>query len=135
MWFHLAPPLLSRPDPRTGRIAKRSYSQRMLWIFRILARLRGLRGTRWDPFGYTEDRKLERTLIAEYERDIARLIGELTPARLSIAVEIASLPEHIRGYGHIKREAADKAARRREELWAQWDRSALTQPAAASMSG
>jgi hypothetical protein len=119
----------------TGCAAKRRYSQRTLWVFRILASLRGLRGTRWDPFGYTDDRKLERTLIAEYERDIARLIHELTPARLSIAVEIASLPEQIRGYGHIKRQAAGKAAGRRAELWANWEGTARAQPIAASPSG
>ena len=133
--FQLAPPLLGRPDPDTGRIAKRSYSRRMLWVFRILARLRRLRGTRWDPFGYTADRKLERALIDEYERDIARITGELTPARLAIAVEIASLPEQIRGFGHIKHEAASKAARRRDELWADWQRTAQSAPASAHAGG
>ncbi|MGB7990104.1 MAG: indolepyruvate ferredoxin oxidoreductase family protein [Candidatus Methylophosphatis roskildensis] len=133
--FQLAPPLLGRPDPDTGRIAKRSYSQRMLWVFRILARLRGLRGTRWDPFGYTADRRLERALIADYECDIARIIGELTPARLAIAAEIARLPEQVRGFGHIKHEAASKAARRRDELWADWQRTAQSAPASAHAGG
>ncbi|MBK6973872.1 MAG: indolepyruvate ferredoxin oxidoreductase family protein [Sterolibacteriaceae bacterium] len=133
--FQLAPPLLGRPDPDTGRIAKRSYSQRMLWVFRILARLRGLRGTRWDPFGYTADRRLERALIVDYECDIARIIGELTPARLAIAAEIARLPEQVRGFGHIKHEAASKATRRRDELWADWERTAQSAPASAHAGG
>jgi indolepyruvate ferredoxin oxidoreductase len=130
--FHLAPPFRVRPDPATGRIAKRSYGPRTRWVFRLLASLRGLRGTRWDPFGRSEERRHERALIVLYESDVARLIAGLDAERLPRAVEIASLPETIRGYGHVKRDSVRAAALRHEELFARWEASPLERRSAAT---
>ena len=118
--FHLAPPLTTKPDPTTGRIAKRAYGARMMRVFRLLARLKGLRGTRWDVFGYSAERRAERALIVQYEKDIAELLETLTFLRHKQAVAIASLPDGIRGYGHIKAKNMAEAARRRDTLLAEW---------------
>ena len=118
--FHLAPPLTTRPDPNTGRIAKRAYGSGMLKVFRLLARLKGLRGTRWDVFGYSAERRAERALIAQYEEDIGEVLEALSFLRLPLAVELASLPEGIRGFGHVKADAMSAAASRREALLARW---------------
>src|SRR5262249_7960967 len=116
----LAPPLLARRDKRTGHLRKRSYGPWMLTAFRFLAPLRFLRGTALDPFGRTEERRTERRLISDYEALIEEILGTLSPETLSVAVALASLPDHIRGYGHIKerniRETAAEQARLREKL-------------------
>ncbi|MBL8676657.1 MAG: hypothetical protein JNJ47_04445 [Alphaproteobacteria bacterium] len=74
----------------------------MMHGFRFLSKLKGLRGTVFDIFGYTKDRKKERALIKEYENLIEALLKNLKLENYDIAVELASLPEHIRGYGHVK---------------------------------
>ncbi|WP_207481399.1 indolepyruvate ferredoxin oxidoreductase family protein [Arenibaculum pallidiluteum] len=111
--FHMAPPLLAEADEATGEPRKKTYGPWMLKALGVLARMKRLRGTRLDPFGWTEERKMERRLIAEYERTVAELLDGLTPDNHRLAVEIASIPEDIRGYGHIK-EASAKAAKDRE---------------------
>jgi indolepyruvate ferredoxin oxidoreductase len=90
----------------------------------VLAKLKGLRGTAFDIFGYSAERKLERALIADYERDIEELLAGLTPDNHATAIEIASLPEHIRGYGHIKAKNAASVGKQREELFATWKKPA-----------
>ena len=89
-------------------------------VFRLLARLKGLRGTRWDVFGYSAERRAERALIVQYEKDIAELLDTLTFLRHKQAVAIASLPDGIRGYGHVKARAMADAARQRDTLLAEW---------------
>ena len=118
--FHLAAPLLTRPDPRTGEVAKRSYGPATLSVFRLLARLRFLRGTRWDVFGYTAERRAERALIAQYEDDITEVLNTLSRPSLDRAVELACIPEQIRGFGHVKVRAMEAAATRRQRLLAAW---------------
>ena len=118
--FHLAAPLLARPDPNTGHIAKRAFGPGMMRVFRLLARLKGLRGTRWDVFGYTAERRAERALIAEYEADVAELLDSLSYDRLPLAVDLASLPAGIRGFGHVKAAAMQSAAKQRRTLLARW---------------
>jgi indolepyruvate ferredoxin oxidoreductase len=118
--FHLAPTFLARPDPASGRIRKLAFGPWMLTAFSWLARLRRLRGTPFDVFGYHPERKAERALIVEYEQDIALLLGTLDAARLPLAVEIASLPEGIRGYGHVKAAAMRSVAQHRKALLARW---------------
>jgi indolepyruvate ferredoxin oxidoreductase len=118
--FQLAPPLLARPDPVTGRIHKQAFGPRMRTVFRWLAKLKGLRGTRLDIFGHTEERKAERALIAQYERDLGEIVENLSFLRLPPAVEIARLPEQIRGFGHIKLQAIADAAAKREQLLKAW---------------
>ncbi|MCM2311083.1 MAG: indolepyruvate ferredoxin oxidoreductase family protein [Steroidobacteraceae bacterium] len=111
--FNLAPPLFSKVDPATGRPRKRAFGAWMQGAFRVLAKLKGLRGTPFNPFGYGVDRRLERQLIAEYEARIAEILAHLDAGTHSVAIEIASLPEHIRGYGVVKAEHV-KAVRARE---------------------
>jgi indolepyruvate ferredoxin oxidoreductase len=107
--FHLAPPLLARRDPLTGEPRKMRFGPWMLRAFGLLARLKFLRGTAFDPFGRTQERRMERALIAEYERTVETLLEGLTPANHALAVEIASLPESIRGFGHIKAKSVEAA--------------------------
>jgi indolepyruvate ferredoxin oxidoreductase len=131
--FHLAPPLLARRDPETGHLRKRTFGPWMMSAFSVLARLRGLRGTPFDIFGYSRERRTERRLIASYRAVVEELLGKLSPANLALAVEIASIPEHIRGYGHVKeRHLADAKAREAELLSAfRAGKAALPQAIAA----
>ena len=122
--FHLAPPIFARRDPDTGVPRKREFGPWMLTVLRLLARLKRLRGTPFDVFGMSAERKLERRLIAEYESCVSELIAGLEPENHGLAVEIASIPEQIRGFGHVK-ERHLKAAREREaELLAAFRRAA-----------
>jgi indolepyruvate ferredoxin oxidoreductase len=100
--FHLAPPLFARRDPVTGQPRKMSFGPWMLSVFRVLAKLKGLRGTAFDPFGYTVERRTERALIADYEAMLAEILEKLTPQNHHVAVALASIPEKIRGFGHVK---------------------------------
>jgi len=100
--FHLAPPLFAKRDPVTGELRKAEYGTWVFMAFKLLSRLRGLRGTVFDVFGYTQERRMERQLIGEYEVTIEELIGKLSSENHALAVKIASVPEEIRGYGHVK---------------------------------
>ena len=100
--FHLAPPLLARRDAVTGEPKKMSFGPWLLGVFRVLAKLKVLRGTPLDPFGYTAERRTERRLLAEYCDLLGEIVERLTPDNHRIAVELASLPEKIRGFGHVK---------------------------------
>jgi indolepyruvate ferredoxin oxidoreductase len=84
--------------------------------FRLLAKLRGLRGTAFDVFGYTHERRMERQLIGEYEATIDELIGKLGSDNHALAVKIASIPEEIRGYGHVKKRSLDIAKAKQADL-------------------
>jgi indolepyruvate ferredoxin oxidoreductase len=114
--FHLAPPLLARRDPQTGELIKREYGPWVFHVFRLLARLRRLRGTRLDIFGHTAERKQERRLIADYEKLIGGMVTELTPDNHVTAVELAQLPDQIRGFGHVKERNIAKVKAREAEL-------------------
>ncbi len=100
--FHLAPPLLSRRDPRTGEAIKQSFGPWMMKAFGALARLKGLRGTVFDLFGHTEERRMERRLISDYESLLDDMVTRLSPDNHVAAVALASLPDKIRGFGHVK---------------------------------
>jgi indolepyruvate ferredoxin oxidoreductase len=126
--FHLAPPLLAPRDPVTGELQKRAYGPWVLHAFRLLAKLKGLRGTKFDIFGRTEERRSERRLIAEYETLIADIARRVTPATHSLAVALASIPDAIRGYGHVKAKSIADAKTREAELRAAFD----APPAAAA---
>jgi indolepyruvate ferredoxin oxidoreductase len=118
--FHFSPPLIAGLDPDTQRPKKYRFGPWMLPVLRILARFRGLRGTKLDPFGYGADRRLERELIAWYEGLMQRIIDELDDQRLGIALELAQLPAEIRGYGPIKRAAAQGARAAERQLLERW---------------
>jgi indolepyruvate ferredoxin oxidoreductase len=109
--FHLAPPLLARRDKATGLPRKMSFGPWMLPAFRLLAKLKGLRGTPLDPFGRSLERRTERKLIADYEAMLDEVIEKLTIENHHLAVGLAAIPEKIRGFGHIKQRhlAAAKA--------------------------
>jgi indolepyruvate ferredoxin oxidoreductase len=114
--FNLAPPLLGGGNDALGRPVKRAFGAWMLPVFRVLAGLRGLRGTAFDIFGRSADRKLERELIAAYEADVASVLAALSPVTLETAVELLSLPDRIRGYGPVKEKAAADAKTRHAQL-------------------
>jgi len=127
--YHLAPPLLARPDPNTGEPRKMQFGPWMLGAMRLLARFKGLRGTVLDPFGRTTERRTERALIAEYEQTLEQLLAGLTRENHSLALEIASLPDAIRGYGHVKAASIATARTKRDTLLARWPQG-TAQPAA-----
>jgi indolepyruvate ferredoxin oxidoreductase len=114
--FHLAPPLLARPDPKTGKVGKVAFGPWMLTAFKWLARARRYRGTRWDFFGRSDERKAERALLAAYEADLATLSSQMERSALGDAITLARLPEKIRGFGHVKQRAMDSVAPERETL-------------------
>ncbi|GMV46877.1 MAG: pyruvate ferredoxin/flavodoxin oxidoreductase [Pseudomonadota bacterium] len=116
--LHLAIPLLARIDPATGEPRKRSYGPWMLQALAVLARLRPLRGTRLDPFRRGVERRLDRALIAEYERTLDTVLAVLRGDHIALAAEIAALPESIRGYGPVRARNAEAARARRAELLA-----------------
>ncbi len=117
--FHLAPPLLAKRDEH-GRLQKKEYGPWMFKAFGLLAKLKFLRGGRFDVFGHTAERRGERQLIADYEQTLHELLGSLDARRLALAVEIASIPEHIRGYGHVKEAHLHEAKAREAALLATW---------------
>ncbi len=117
MRFHLAPPLLAKAGP-DGRPVKREFGPWMERPLRILKRLKVLRGTPFDPFGYTAERRMERALIKQYERDMGEALAQLTDATRPAIVALAALPLDIRGFGPVKQQSEAKAAKRREELLA-----------------
>ena len=100
--FHLAPPLLARRNPETGEPQKMSFGPWIVKVFALLARFRFLRGTAFDPFGHTAERKMERRLVSDYEQLLKELLDRLTPANHHVAVALAMIPEKIRGYGPVK---------------------------------
>ncbi|MEG3157618.1 indolepyruvate ferredoxin oxidoreductase family protein [Lysobacter zhanggongensis] len=117
--FHLAPPLLARKDAQ-GRGVKREFGPWVFTAFRALAGLRRLRGSVFDVFGYTAERRTERRLVEDYLRTVDGLLATLDRGNVGLAAEIASIPEHIRGYGHVKHEHLEKAKAREAELLAEW---------------
>jgi indolepyruvate ferredoxin oxidoreductase len=127
---HLAPPLLPGSDPDGGAPRKRAFGPWIFTAFRWLAKFKGLRGTPFDPFGHTADRKRERELIVEYEALIEELLAGLGHDNHALAVELAAIPEQIRGYGHIKTAHLDDAKAREAQLLAAWRNPETAQTAA-----
>ncbi|MBM3392457.1 MAG: indolepyruvate ferredoxin oxidoreductase family protein, partial [Betaproteobacteria bacterium] len=114
--FHLAIPLISRSDPNTGMPKKFAYGGWMRTAMRLLAKLKFLRGSAFDPFGRSEERRMERALIGEYEKTVETLLAHLRADNLAAAAEIARLPETVRGFGPIKQRNAAAAKAKRDEL-------------------
>ena len=114
--YHLAPPLLARRDPDTGLPRKSEYGQGITTAFSLLTKLKGLRGTAFDIFGYTLERKRERALIVEYRETINQVLEMLSGKNHALAVDIASIPEQIRGFGHVKERHLNEAKAREAEL-------------------
>ena len=128
--FHLAPPLFADRDPTSGQLKKREYGAWVMPLFRLLASLKGLRGTRFDLFGYTAERKMERRLIGEYEATIDSVLATLDQSNHAMAVQIATVPESMRGFGHVKEKNVQAAKEREASLLAAY-RAPASEKAAA----
>ncbi|WP_375462257.1 DUF6537 domain-containing protein, partial [uncultured Enterovirga sp.] len=126
---HLAPPLLARRDPATGAPRKMTFGPWILTVFKHLAKGKRLRGTAFDLFGYTGERKLERQLIRDYEAMLDEVLSDLTPANHAAAIGLAAIPEKIRGFGHVK--ARHLVAAKQEEA-ALWQRFRSPEPRLAA---
>ena len=122
--FHLAPPLLSKTGP-DGRLQKRKFGPGMLRGFKILASMKLLRGTPFDIFGYSEERKIERGLIRQYEQDLKRILTLYTAVTKPAIIELAMLPLSIKGFGPVKLENYKKASAKRKSLLASIDETTL----------
>ncbi|MCB1624455.1 MAG: indolepyruvate ferredoxin oxidoreductase family protein, partial [Pseudomonadales bacterium] len=120
--FHFSPPLLARRDRNTGRPRKIAFGQWVLPVLRTLASLRFLRGTHFDPFGWTAERKLERQLIVDYEVLVSQLCADLSDTTHALAVRLAELPAEIRGYGPVKQASLKQFHTARGQLLAELDR-------------
>ena len=129
--FHLAPPLIAKPDPRTGEPRKMRFGPWVMTVFRLLARMKGLRGGALDVFGRSEERRTERALIGEYEKTVEALLAGLSAQNHGLALQIASLPEEIRGYGHIKQKSIDAVRARTDQLLARYRAGGAEERAAA----
>jgi indolepyruvate ferredoxin oxidoreductase len=125
---HLAPPLFAARNDQ-GELVKKPFGAWIRPAFGLLAKLKGLRGTAFDVFGYTEERRTERALIGEYRAAIEELLAGLTADRLPLAVEIARLPEEIRGYGHVKERHLKAARAKWAGLMARWRAPAVAKAA------
>ena len=122
--YHLAPPVLSGKDSQ-GHLKKKTFGPWMKTVFGLLKHFKGLRGTRFDPFGWTEERKMERSLRDEYLDTAVTLADGLTERNHELAVAIASIPDEIRGYGHVKEASVEAAKARADELWQNWPEGGL----------
>jgi indolepyruvate ferredoxin oxidoreductase len=127
--FNLAPPLFARRDSE-GHLRKSEYGAWVFGAFKLLAKMKGLRGGAFDIFGYTAERKMERALIDEYFTTVDTLLAGLDRDNHALAVEIAAIPEHIRGYGHIKERHLADARARQDALLTQWRNPATARAAA-----
>jgi indolepyruvate ferredoxin oxidoreductase len=122
--FNLAPPLIARKDKHTGRPRKRVFSQKIMPVFRLLARMKSLRGTPMDIFAWSEDRRLEKQIIRDYETDINLIEKVMNDSNgrnfnYSAAQQLAEIPGMIRGYGPVKEENYLKAKAKRQALHAE----------------
>ncbi|PVB61001.1 indolepyruvate ferredoxin oxidoreductase family protein [Labrenzia sp. 011] len=111
---HLAPPILAhRKDPKTGRPEKIAFGPWVFGVFRVLAKFRGMRGKWFDPFARSPERRAERALIAQYEADIAEILNRLPDGNYGLLVELARVPDLVRGFGPVKEDNMRKAAEKR----------------------
>ena len=129
--FHLAPPLLARKDPVTGVPRKMSFGPWMLKAFGVLAKFKGLRGTPLDIFGYTHERKTERQLIRDYETLLGEIVSRLDASNHAVAVGLATIPQKIRGFGHIKARNLEAAKKEEADLLTRFRSSEAPLPIAA----
>ena len=118
--FNLAPPILGG-KALNGRPKKRKMGPWVLKLFKVLQRGKKLRGTPFDVFGYTAERRAEREWIARYENDVHRLMSSVNAGNASIAEQLLTIPDQIRGFGPVKVEAMEKARLQRERLWRDFD--------------
>ncbi|MFZ4652648.1 MAG: DUF6537 domain-containing protein, partial [Rubrivivax sp.] len=115
----LAPPAVARRNER-GELVKRPFGPWVRPLLGVLARLKGLRGTALDLFGRTQERRMERQLLADYRACIEELLRGLSAANVAQAAEIARIPEEIRGYGHVKERHVHAARAKWDALMQKW---------------
>jgi indolepyruvate ferredoxin oxidoreductase len=127
--LHLAPPLFARKDPATGQLRKRAFGPWILVLMKLLARLKGLRGRWCDPFGFTHERRAERAVRDEFFEVLEEIVAQAGAADFDRLVELASLPQTVRGFGHVKAKALETYRTRLARL-----RANLTPAPAASDS-
>jgi len=127
--FHLAPPLFAKHDAQ-GHLIKQHYGPWMMKVFGVLAKMKSLRGSMFDVFGYTAERRTERALVMEYKQTILQLLPLLNAGNLASAVAVASVPEDIRGYGHVKERHLLAAKNKQATLLAEFNTVATPQKAA-----
>ncbi|MEH6401811.1 MAG: indolepyruvate ferredoxin oxidoreductase family protein [Sneathiella sp.] len=118
--FHLAPPIIAKKDSETGHLKKQQFGSWAMTGFKVLSKLKFLRGTGLDPFGKSAERKSEVSLIAEYETTILEIVNSLTTENISLAIEIAEIPENIRGFGHVKERHLAAAKAERDNLFSRY---------------
>jgi indolepyruvate ferredoxin oxidoreductase len=128
--FHVGAWPFARKDPATGKPVKREVGPWLMSAFGVMARLRFLRGSVLDPFRNSAERRLNRALLEQYEQDLERVLAGLTADRHAVAVRIASLPEKIRGYGHVREEHAAAVAPERERLLEEFSATGVQRAAA-----
>ncbi len=127
--YHLAPPLIAKRNAK-GELQKSKFGPSTLLVFRLLARLKGLRGGTFDLFGRSAERRQERALISDYKIGIEAMLNSLTSTNHAVAVEIARIPELIKGYGHVKDRNLAAARAKWVVLEAQYANPATTRQAA-----
>ena len=128
--FHMAPPIIGKKDNVTGLPIKTTFGPWMERMLPLLAKFKFLRGTPFDPFGRSDDRRMERKLIHQYEQIVNEIMSGLTAENHRLAIELASYPEFIRGYGHIKRQHVEEIQPKVDDLLSAW-RQPETTPQAA----
>ena len=134
--FYMAPPALMKPKTGTPKAPKKvRFGPWLMPLLHVLARGKALRGTAFDPFGRTDERRLERRLIDEYEARVDELLGGLAPATQAVAVAIASVPRSIRGYGHVKLASLAIARARERELLSRFDPARYPKPVGPAVAG
>ena len=127
--FYLAPPAIAKRNDR-GELVKRKFGPATIALFKVLARLKGLRGTAFDVFARTDERRTERALIGEYRASIEQVVAGLALENHALAVEIARIPEQVKGFGHVKERNLHAARERWAVLMRDWAASGAQQRAA-----
>ncbi|MEJ6021505.1 indolepyruvate ferredoxin oxidoreductase family protein [Ramlibacter sp. PS4R-6] len=127
--FHLAPPATAKRNDK-GELVKQKFGPWTMSLFKVLARLKGLRGTALDPFGRTEERRTERALVGQYRASLEQVMAQLSAGNHETAVEIARIPEQIKGFGHVKERNLHAARARWDALMREWPAAGLQTKAA-----
>jgi indolepyruvate ferredoxin oxidoreductase len=117
--FHLAPPLIASTNAK-GELQKQKFGAYMVGVFGLLKHLKGLRGSALDVFGYSQERRSERRLIADYRATVTALLGKLSANNHAQALELARLPDGIKGFGHVKARHLEAVQAKWDALLAQW---------------
>ena len=123
--FHLAPPLISKRDPESGELQKREFGAWMYSALRLTAKLKFLRGSRLDIFGCSRERRAERAFIGQYREMVQEALSRLSRSTHATAVDVAALPEQLRGFGHVRDASMEELEQRWEELRRELDNPAL----------